>query len=133
MAEPSGIMEKPLIDPLSWLSPSPKPQAYYEVIKQKFAEERNLRLNYRPEGTAQYTSDLTDGLAHYEEDPYGGAIIPREPINDQGGMPVHRRRLFRPADLCPAAQMWSAEHPYCGTGSRCWRHLVLEPLPRRGV
>ena len=83
MAEPSGIMEKPLIDPLSWLSPSPKPQAYYEAIKQKFAEERNLRLNYRPEGTAQYTSDLTDGLAHYEEDPYGGAIIPREPINDQ--------------------------------------------------
>ena len=83
MAEPSGIMEKPLIDPLSWLSPSPKPQAYYEAIKQKFAEERNLRLSYRPEGTAQYTSDLTDGLAKYEDDPYGGAIIPREPINDR--------------------------------------------------
>ena len=33
MAEPSGIMEKPLIDPLSWLSPSPKPQAYYEAIQ----------------------------------------------------------------------------------------------------
>ncbi len=28
MDKPSGIMEKPLIDPLSWLSPSPKPQAY---------------------------------------------------------------------------------------------------------
>ncbi len=83
MAEPSGIMEKPLIDPLSWLSPSPKPQAYYEAIKQKFAEERNLRLSYRPEGTAQYTSDLTDGLAHYEEDPYGGPLVPREPINDR--------------------------------------------------
>ena len=26
MDKPSGIMEKPLIDPLSWLSPSPKPQ-----------------------------------------------------------------------------------------------------------
>ncbi len=83
MAEPSGIMEKPLIDPLSWLSPSPKPQAYYEAIKQKFAEERNLRLSYRPEGTAQYTSDLTDGLAHYEDDPYGGPLVPREPLNDR--------------------------------------------------
>ena len=35
MDKPSGIMEKPLIDPLSWLSPSPKPQAYYEAIKKQ--------------------------------------------------------------------------------------------------
>jgi len=33
-------------------------QDYYEAIKEKFAEERDLRLKYRPEGTAQYTSDL---------------------------------------------------------------------------
>lgn len=35
MDEPSGIMEKPLIDPLSWRYPSAKPQAYYDAIKQK--------------------------------------------------------------------------------------------------
>ena len=28
---------------------SDKPQSYYDAIKQKFAEERDLRLNYRPE------------------------------------------------------------------------------------
>ena len=39
-------------------------------------------MNYRPEGTAQYTSDLTGALAKYEIDPYGGEIKPREPIND---------------------------------------------------
>ncbi len=83
MDKPSGIMEKPLIDPLSWLYPSARPQAYYDAIKQKFAEERSLRLDYRPEGTAQYTSDLTGVLAKYEEDPYGGPIISREPLNDQ--------------------------------------------------
>jgi cyclohexanone monooxygenase len=58
------------------------PQEYYDRIKQKFAEERDLRLKYRPEGTAQYTSDLTGTLAKYEGDPYGGEIKPREPIND---------------------------------------------------
>jgi cyclohexanone monooxygenase len=68
------------ISPLS--SKSDRPQAYYEQIKQKFAEERDLRLSYRPEGTAQYTSDLSGDLAKYEIDPYGGAITAREPIND---------------------------------------------------
>src|SRR5262252_10504490 len=59
-----------------------QPQQYYERIKQKFAEERDLRLKYRPEGTAQYTSDLTGMFAKYEIDPYGGEIKPREPIDD---------------------------------------------------
>jgi cyclohexanone monooxygenase len=59
-----------------------RPQEYYEGIKQKFAEERDLRLKYRPEGTSQYVSDLTGELAKYEVDPYGGEIKPREPIND---------------------------------------------------
>ncbi len=63
-------------------SKATKPQEYYDRIKQKFAEERDLRLKYRPEGTAQYTSDLTGALAKYEIDPYGGEITPREPIND---------------------------------------------------
>ncbi len=74
--------EKPLIGTMSGLSKSSNPQAYYEAIKQKFAEERDLRLNYRPEGTEQYTSDLAGSLSKYEIDPYGGEITPREPIND---------------------------------------------------
>jgi hypothetical protein len=50
--------------------PGGKPQVYYDRIKEKFAAERDLRLKYRPEGTAQYTSDFTGALAKYEVDPY---------------------------------------------------------------
>ncbi|MCZ6640054.1 MAG: NAD(P)/FAD-dependent oxidoreductase, partial [Gammaproteobacteria bacterium] len=57
-------------------------QAYYDDIKKKFAEERDLRLKYRPDGTAQFTSDFTGALSKYAMDPYGGEISPREPIND---------------------------------------------------
>ncbi len=60
-----------------------KPQSYYDDIKQKFAEERDLRLNYRPEGTEQFTSDLTGNLGHYAVDPYAGEAPDREPIDDQ--------------------------------------------------
>src|SRR5579863_5860706 len=59
-----------------------RPQEFYDNIKRKFAEERDLRLNYRPQGTAQYTSDLTGDLARYEVDPYADKFTPREPIND---------------------------------------------------
>ncbi len=31
------------------------PQEYYDQIKEKFAEERDLRLDYRPPGTDSYT------------------------------------------------------------------------------
>ena len=82
MSDATDILDKPLIDPLSWASPPTKPQEYYDAIKQKFAEQRDLRLDYRPEGTAQYTSELSGTLAKYEDDPYGGALKPREPIND---------------------------------------------------
>jgi cyclohexanone monooxygenase len=80
-------MEKPPnTAPIGTISPfaakGDRPQEYFDRIKQKFAEERDLRLRYRPEGTAQYTSDLSGGLAKYEVDPYGGAITPREPIAD---------------------------------------------------
>ncbi len=78
----SEAQEKPLIGSMNGLSKSGKSQAYYNAIKQKFAEERDLRLHYRPEGTAQYTSDLSGSFAKYETDPYGGEILPREPIND---------------------------------------------------
>ena len=78
----SEAQEKPLIGSMDGLSKPKKPQAYYEDIKHKFAEERDLRLHYRPEGTQQYTSDLSGSFARYETDPYGGEIVPRAPIND---------------------------------------------------
>ena len=59
-----------------------KPQYYYDEIKKKFAEERDLRLNYRPEGTDQFTSDFEGDLARYIDDPYVVEPIDREPIND---------------------------------------------------
>src|SRR5262249_1542022 len=60
----------------------PRPQAYYDRIKAKFAEERDLRLKNRPEGTAQYTSELTGSLAKYATDPYADDFVPRAPIDD---------------------------------------------------
>ncbi len=78
----SEAQEKPLIGAMNGLSKPKKPQAYYDAVKQKFAEERDLRLHYRPEGTSQYTSDLTGSFARYETDPYGGEVVPRAPIND---------------------------------------------------
>lgn len=41
----------------------------YDEINRRFAEERDLRLAYRPEGTAQFTSELTGELAKYSVDP----------------------------------------------------------------
>ncbi len=82
MSESKELLTTPLIDPFSWQKDSTHPQEYYDAIKQKFAEERDVRLDYRPEGTAQYNSDLTGALVKYENDTYGGDITPREPIND---------------------------------------------------
>ncbi len=59
------------------------PQTYYDDIKDRFAEARDVRLKYRPQGTAQYTSDLTGDLAKYEIDPYADDSAARAPINDE--------------------------------------------------
>jgi len=59
-----------------------KSPEYYAQIKAKFAAERDLRLGYRPEGTRQYTSELTGSLASYAVDPYAGEQTPRDPIVD---------------------------------------------------
>jgi cation diffusion facilitator CzcD-associated flavoprotein CzcO len=56
---------------------------FYEQIKRKFAEERDLRLGYRPEGTAQFVTDLTGPLARYEVDPYVDEVGERAPIDDE--------------------------------------------------
>jgi cation diffusion facilitator CzcD-associated flavoprotein CzcO len=59
-----------------------QPQEYYDRVKHKFAAERDLRLRYRPEGTSQFTSDLTGALAAYAVDPYADEAAPREALND---------------------------------------------------
>src|SRR5580692_9044823 len=69
--KPIGLTAKPT-----------RPQEFYDSVKKRFAEERDLRLSYRPEGTAQYTSDLSGELSRYEVDPYAGEVTPREAIND---------------------------------------------------
>lgn len=60
----------------------PKPQSYYDDIKKKFAEERDLRLAYRPQGTAQFTSELSGDLEKYALDPFSKDVPEREPIDD---------------------------------------------------
>jgi hypothetical protein len=59
-----------------------KPQSYYDEIKEKFAQERDLRLAYRPEGTSQFISDLSGDLEKYATDPYAKEVPAREPIRD---------------------------------------------------
>jgi cation diffusion facilitator CzcD-associated flavoprotein CzcO len=58
------------------------PQDYYEAIKDKFAEERDLRLGYRPPGTEIYT-EMSGVLGDFEEDPYSEEWTPRDPIDDE--------------------------------------------------
>lgn len=57
-------------------------QDYYDEIKQKFAKEREIRINYRPEGTQQYTSELEGDLARYAVDPFTEEKLDRAPISD---------------------------------------------------
>jgi cation diffusion facilitator CzcD-associated flavoprotein CzcO len=61
------------------------PQEDYEAIKVRFAEERDLRLGFRPEGTEQFTSELADlagALGNYSIDPFSAEIPSRDPISD---------------------------------------------------
>ncbi|MGK0260294.1 MAG: cation diffusion facilitator CzcD-associated flavoprotein CzcO [Candidatus Azotimanducaceae bacterium] len=60
----------------------PKPQEYYDNVKKKFAEARDLRLGYRPQGTAQFTADFSGELEKYAVDPYAGDVPEREAIDD---------------------------------------------------
>jgi cation diffusion facilitator CzcD-associated flavoprotein CzcO len=57
-------------------------QAYYDDIKARFAEARDLRLKLRPEGSAQYTSEFAGPLAAYAIDPWADAAPSRAPITD---------------------------------------------------
>jgi hypothetical protein len=76
--------EKPMSTNYSAARPKqPRPQEYYDQIKQKFAEERDLRLKERPQGTKQFFSEF-DGtpFERYEIDPFVEDLKPREAIND---------------------------------------------------
>ena len=77
--DPNKAAVRVAFDPLR---PTGKPQQFYEDIKRKFAEERDLRVGYRPDGRAQYTSELTGDLAKYEVDPWVETTIERAPISD---------------------------------------------------
>ena len=77
--EMNAVPGRVVFDPLQ---PTEKPQEYYDRIKQKFAEARDLRMSYRPEGRSQYISDLEGELAKYEVDPHVDASAPRAPITD---------------------------------------------------
>ena len=59
-----------------------KPQEYYDGIKEKFAAERDLRLGFRPEGTAQFTSEFAGAFERYAVDPNAGELTPRAPLRD---------------------------------------------------
>ena len=61
---------------------APRPPEYYDAIKARFADERDLRLAYRPEGRAQFTTDLSGDLGRYEVDPYADDVVPRAAIDD---------------------------------------------------
>jgi cation diffusion facilitator CzcD-associated flavoprotein CzcO len=57
-------------------------QDYYDAVKARFAEARDLRLKYRPQGTTQYTSDFSGALAKYAIDPHAEPTPARDPITD---------------------------------------------------
>lgn len=59
-----------------------KPQSYYDDIKRKFGEERDLRLSQRPQGLSQFTSDFEGDLEKYAIDPFAGQVEARDPISD---------------------------------------------------
>jgi cation diffusion facilitator CzcD-associated flavoprotein CzcO len=64
--------------------PRPKqPQQYYDDIKAKFRDARNLRLGYRPPGTDQFISELSGDLSKYAVDPYAADVPDRAPITDE--------------------------------------------------
>lgn len=55
---------------------------FYDEIKRRFAEERDVRLALRPEGNAQFLFDLTGELSRYEADPFYNEVIDRRPLTD---------------------------------------------------
>jgi len=75
-------MAEKLDKPIGLTAKPTRSQEFYDSVKRKYAEERDLRLKYRPNGLSQYTSELSGTLAKYEVDTYAEAVTPRKPLND---------------------------------------------------
>jgi len=75
-------MAEKLDKPIGLTAKPTHSQEFYDSVKRKYAEERDLRLKFRPHGLSEYTSELTGALAKYEVDTYAEAVKPREPLND---------------------------------------------------
>jgi len=56
---------------------------YYDEIKQRFRKERDVRIEHRPEGRKQYTTDLAPELDQYAIDPQSEIGAARRPLNDR--------------------------------------------------
>ena len=59
-------LDSPQFGVMDPLSEEVHPQEYYDAIKKRFGEERDLRINYRPEGSGNYETDLNGILAKYD-------------------------------------------------------------------
>ncbi|MEM9655955.1 MAG: NAD(P)/FAD-dependent oxidoreductase, partial [Actinomycetota bacterium] len=81
MAEDSTTDDAPTEKPEQRKRRPQRPQAYYDEIKDRFAAERDLRLDYRPPGTDQWVPAEGE-LATYEQDPHATESIDRDPITD---------------------------------------------------
>jgi len=77
--DPNKMAPRAVFDPTV---ETDKPQEFYDAIKARFAEERDKRLNYRPEGQSQYISDFEGELAKYETDPWQEARIERDAVEE---------------------------------------------------
>ena len=81
-----------------------KPQSYYDDIKRKFAEERDLRLGYRPEGTQQFTSELEGVAGQIRRRPVCGRTGSAGTDQRHGGGALHWRRFLSATDFRPPAR-----------------------------
>src|SRR5436305_4535948 len=59
-----------------------RPPGFYEAVKQRFAEERDRRVELHPEGVERFTSEVVGSVARYDDEPYAPPAPPREPLTD---------------------------------------------------
>ncbi len=69
-------MAEKLDRPIGLTAKPTRSQEFYDSVKQKYAEERDLRLKYRPKGPSQYTSELTGSAGEVRSRPLRGASRP---------------------------------------------------------
>ena len=135
VAEPESSQARPAMvrafDPLP-AAGTGKPQSYLRRDQGRFAEERDLRLGYRPEGPEQYMSDL-EGDPTWRDmrstrTPHGLGNAPRLRTTPRCCSSAAASPRCSPR---PPARARRGEHPHRRARRRRRRHLVLEPLSRR--